>query len=221
MAETPFPKLLMWSTLMTVVGCLILGLSGRWTDPWLWAYLVVLAGSTLYAMLNIGQDVARERFRPPTPGADEIWLRAIRIVAVAHIIVAALDVGRWHLTSVPEPLRIVGLAGMAIAFLLLFRAMVVNRYFSAVVRVQRERGHRVVDCGPYAHIRHPGYLGMIAGVPLGALVLGSWLGFAIALVYSALIVRRVLFEDLFLRTNLEGYATYTQRVRYRLVPGLW
>jgi protein-S-isoprenylcysteine O-methyltransferase Ste14 len=206
---------------MTAIACAILGLSGQWTNPWLWAYLVVLAGSTLYAMLNIGQDVARERFRPPTPGADKLWLRAIRVVAVAHIIVAALDVGRWHLTSVSAPIRAVGLAGMATAFVLLFRAMVVNRFFSAVVRVQSERGHRVVDRGPYAHIRHPGYLGMIAGVPLGALALGSWLGFSIAVIYSALIVRRVLFEDTFLRTNLEGYANYTQRVRYRLVPGLW
>jgi protein-S-isoprenylcysteine O-methyltransferase Ste14 len=62
---------------------------------------------------------------------------------------------------------------------------------------------------------------MISAVPLSALALGSWLSFAIALLYSALIFRRVLFEDAFLRANLDGYTAYTQRVQYRLVPGVF
>jgi protein-S-isoprenylcysteine O-methyltransferase Ste14 len=99
--------------------------------------------------------------------------------------------------------------------------MMANRFFSAVVRIQHDRGHRVVDSGPYAHARHPGYAGMIVAVPASALVLGSWAGVAVALVYSAMIVRRVLFEDAFLRKHLDGYQAYTERVRYRLVPGVF
>ena len=59
---------------------------------------------------------------------------------------------------------------------LVFRAMIANRFFSAVVRIQGERGHRVIDQGPYALIRHPGYAGMILSVPCSGLALGSWLG---------------------------------------------
>ncbi|HET7216730.1 MAG TPA: hypothetical protein VFJ02_01720, partial [Vicinamibacterales bacterium] len=66
-----------------------------------------------------------------------------------------------------------------------------------------------------------GYVGMITGVPFGALVLGSWIGVALAMVYAAMMLRRVVFEDAFLQTNLSGYDRYASRVRYRLVPGVW
>jgi protein-S-isoprenylcysteine O-methyltransferase Ste14 len=110
---------------------------------------------------------------------------------------------------------------MAVAGFLVFHAMLSNRFFSAVVRIQRDRGHRVVDRGPYAHVRHPGYAGMMAVAPLSGLALGSWVSVGLALLYSALILRRVFFEDSFLRRNLEGYEAYTERVRYRLVPGIF
>jgi protein-S-isoprenylcysteine O-methyltransferase Ste14 len=62
---------------------------------------------------------------------------------------------------------------------------------------------------------------MIPAMPFSALALGSWLAFALGLGYSALMLRRVLFEDAFLRQHLEGYADYAARVRYRLIPGVW
>ena len=199
----------------------LLGLSGQWTDPWLWAFVAVWSITVGYALLQIDDDLAKERFRPPTPGADSGALRVIRLLAVAQLVVGPLDIGRWHLTAVPSWLRVVGLIGMAAGFALVVRSMATNRFFSAVVRIQDDRGHTVVDRGPYAVIRHPGYAGMITSVPLSALAIGSWIGVAIALLYSALIFRRVFFEDAFLRKNLGGYAEYAQRVPYRLVPGLW
>jgi protein-S-isoprenylcysteine O-methyltransferase Ste14 len=209
-----------------MIGCslaavLILGLSGRWLDPWLWAYIGVLSACGLYATLRLSDDLARERFRPPEPGADRDALKAIRLIALSHVIVGVLDTGRWHFTAVPEALRVAGLVGFALAFSLVLRAMMVNRFFSAVVRIQRDRGHQVVDQGPYAIVRHPGYVGMIAAGPFSGLALGSWIGFAIATTYSLLMLRRVVFEDAFLRNNLEGYPSYADRVRYRLIPGVW
>jgi protein-S-isoprenylcysteine O-methyltransferase Ste14 len=62
---------------------------------------------------------------------------------------------------------------------------------------------------------------MILSVPCSGLALGSWLSVGLALMYSALMLRRVAFEDAFLGANLQGYAEYRTRVRYRLVPGLW
>jgi len=207
--------------MLVVAAGLIFGLSGRWTDPWLWAWLLVWTGGFAYGISTIGDDLARERFAPPEPGADRAALRFIRLTAIGHVVLGALDAGRWHLLPVPTPLRVAGLVGMALFGALVFKAMVANRFFSAVVRVQRERGHQVVDVGPYEMVRHPGYLGMILSVPCSGLVLGSWLAVGLALLYSALMLRRVVFEDGFLRTNLEGYAEYRTRVRYRLVPGLW
>jgi protein-S-isoprenylcysteine O-methyltransferase Ste14 len=206
---------------MIVVSVLVLGLSGQWTDPWLWTYLAVWTVLVLYGLTSIGDDLVRERFSPPEPGADRIYLRFIRLTALAHVVVGALDVGRWHLAPVPAGLRVVGLVGILLFGGLVFRAMIANRFFSAVVRIQSERGHRVVDRGPYALVRHPGYAGMILSVPCSGLALGSWLAVGFAVAYAALMLRRVAFEDAFLRANLDGYPEYLTRVRYRLLPGVW
>lgn len=209
-----------WALSTLLVGGVLFAVSGRWRDPWLWAYVGIAAGIAFYAMLSIDEDLGRERFAPPSPGADTLSLRVIRLISLAHIVSGALDI-RFAWTAMPGWLRIAGLAGFALSFGLVVHAMRANRFFSAVVRVQRERGHHVVDRGPYATVRHPGYAGMIPAVPFSGLALGSWIAFAIALVYAVLIVRRVRFEDRFLHENLPGYAAYAQRVRDRLVPGVW
>lgn len=220
-ARTSGTRLARWFAACTVLAVVVFGLAGRWTDAWLWAYVAVFAATGLYATLSLEEDLARERFHPPEPGADREALRIIRLVALAHLVLGALDAGRWHVTSVPAPLRAVGLAGMILGVALVFHAMATNRFFSAVVRIQADRGHHVVDRGPYSIVRHPGYVGMIAGVPFGALLLGSWIAVALAVVYAGLMLRRVVFEDAFLRANLAGYDGYAARVRYRLVPGVW
>ena len=206
---------------LTVVSIVVLGLSGQWSDPWLLTYLGIWTALVFYGLTSIGPDLVRERFSPPDPGADRVPLRFIRLTAFAHLIVGTLDVGRWHLAPVPAGMRVVGLVGMAIFGGLVFRAMIANRFFSAVVRIQGDRGHRVIDQGPYSLVRHPGYAGMILSVPCSGLALGSWLAVGLALVYAGLMLRRVVFEDAFLRQNLSGYAEYRTRVRYRLVPGVW
>jgi protein-S-isoprenylcysteine O-methyltransferase Ste14 len=214
-------RLTRWAAVTILIAVVVLGLSGRWTDPWLWTYVGVFCTAGLYAALFLADDVARERFRPPEPGADRLWLRAARAFALLHVIVGTLDVGRWHLTTVPASVRWIALVVLIATLALVFYAMTVNRFFSAVIRIQRDRGHQVIDRGPYGVIRHPGYAGMIPSIPAGALVMGSWLGFALACAYSLLMLRRVWFEDAFLRANLEGYVDYASRVRYRLVPGFW
>jgi protein-S-isoprenylcysteine O-methyltransferase Ste14 len=204
-----------------IVGVAVFTLAGTWRDPWLWAYAGVWSAASFYALFSLDEDLARERFHPPTAGADSVALHFVRVAAVAHLVVGALDSGRWHLTSVPSGLRAFSLAAMAATFGMFYRAMHENRFFSAVVRVQSERGHHVIDSGPYSVVRHPGYAGLIMGIPFSGLALGSWLAAGIGLVMSGLILRRVMFEDAFLRKNLDGYVAYTRRVPRRLIPGVW
>jgi protein-S-isoprenylcysteine O-methyltransferase Ste14 len=207
--------------IVALLGAGLFALAGTWRDPWLWAYLTVFATIAAVTMAVITDDLARERYQPPSQGADRLSLRTIRLVALAHLIVGVLDGYRFHWSTVPDWLRVVGLVGFGVSFALVTRAMAVNRFFSAVVRVQDDRGHHVIDRGPYAIVRHPGYAGMIPFAPFSALALGSWASLPIALLYSALILRRVMFEDRFLRANLAGYSEYAQRVPYRLVPRAW
>lgn len=215
-------RLPVWVLMTFGLSTLVLGLSGGWTDPWVWAYCVTWSTILTYGFLGIDEDLARERFDPPSRGADGVALGFIRLLGLVHLVVGALDGSRWELAGpVPHPVRAVALAGMAVAMVLVFRSMHENRYFSSVIRVQDDRGHRVIDTGPYSVVRHPGYAGMLVALPFGGLALGSWISFGIALAFSALVVRRVVVEDAFLLRNLQGYTDYTRRVRHRLIPGTW
>jgi protein-S-isoprenylcysteine O-methyltransferase Ste14 len=96
-----------------------------------------------------------------------------------------------------------------------------NSFAAPVVKVQAERGHRVIDTGPYAHVRHPMYSGTVLfffGMPL---LLGSWWGVILAPLFVGLFAIRAGIEERALLAGLPGYADYTARVRYRLVPGIW
>src|SRR4030095_2196799 len=93
-----------WLTFAGILTAGLLLLTGRWLDPWVWAYITVWSMFSLYAMSSIDDDLARERFHPPEPGADPLPLRAIRLLALGHLIVGALDSGRWHLAPVADGL---------------------------------------------------------------------------------------------------------------------
>jgi protein-S-isoprenylcysteine O-methyltransferase Ste14 len=217
-----WPRLWRWAAANAAfIGTFVL-ITGRTDLPWMWVFLLVWAGILTYAFFVLDPDLRRERFRPGGPSADPVALAFLRLSALATMVVALLDVGRFHWSDdVPRALHLVGLVLFAIGAWLPMRAMSVNRFFSPVVRVQHERGHTLVDRGPYAVIRHPGYAGMAILAVGGALLLGSLAALVPALVYTGLVLRRVLFEDAFLKQNLDGYREYSERVRFRLVPGIW
>jgi protein-S-isoprenylcysteine O-methyltransferase Ste14 len=100
-------------------------------------------------------------------------------------------------------------------------ALASNRFFSATVRVQRERGHTIVTGGPYRYMRHPGYTGSIVLNLAAPLLLGSAVGLIPAALTVCLIVLRTALEDRMLREELEGYESFACRVRFRLLPGIW
>jgi protein-S-isoprenylcysteine O-methyltransferase Ste14 len=212
-----------WLLVSVVVGGTAMTLAGQWTSPYLWGFTIGISAIFLYASVTVlDDDLARERFRPPSAGADAVALRWIRVSAMAAFLMAPLDGGRLHWGPVvPQLIRSFGLGLSLGGFWLVVGAMKTNRFFSPVIRIQDERGHRVVDQGPYAVIRHPGYLGMLAFAPGAVLAFGSWWALIPAGVYCALILRRVLVEDQFLRTNLRGYDLYAGRVRHRVIPGVW
>jgi len=216
-------RLLRWLLASILIGGGVMALAGQWTSLYLWSFALGFSGVFLYATLfALDDDLARERFRPPSKGADAVALRWIRFSALATFVIAPIDSGRLHWSAGISPLiRIVSLAGSVGAFFVVVRAMMTNRFFSPVIRIQGERGHQVIDQGPYAVVRHPGYFGMLVFAPTSALALGSWWALIPAGIYCGLIFRRVLVEDRFLRANLAGYGDYAARVRHRVIPGVW
>nr|MBP7032623.1 isoprenylcysteine carboxylmethyltransferase family protein [Anaerolineaceae bacterium] len=114
-----------------------------------------------------------------------------------------------------------GLALIVLGYLFGSYALVENAYFSGTVRIQEERGHKVVSSGPYKWVRHPGYAGSVLGSLGMPLLLDSAWAYLPALVLIAFFVLRTSLEDRFLQENLPGYREYAQKVRYRLLPGVW
>jgi protein-S-isoprenylcysteine O-methyltransferase Ste14 len=122
---------------------------------------------------------------------------------------------------VPTAFKAIGLALIALGSYLVMLTLKANSYAAPVVKIQMGRGHAVATSGPYAYVRHPMYAGallFLAGVPL---LLGSWWGLAAAPAVVLIIAVRAVFEERTLEAELDGYADYAARVRYRFVPYLW
>ncbi len=215
-------RLLRWLLVSAAIAAVVIGLSGRWADRLLWAYVGVWAAVGLLGAALVPEETMRARLARGPRGADPLSPPVFRTLAVAHMVVGALDVGRWHVAdTVPHAARSAGLAGFALAFALILWAVSVNRFFIPAVRLQQERGHQLITTGPYAWVRHPGYAGMLLGMPASGLALGSWLAVGLTLVMVGFVLRRAALEDRFVRGALPGYPEYAARVPYRLVPGVW
>ncbi len=203
-------------------AALLYGLAGRVDLPVYHAYLATIAVLTAFGMLGIDPGLMRERMKPGPDGRDARMIPISKLLLTMHLVIAPLDAGRMHWsTPMPLWLQAVGLVAFAAGLGFATRAMIVNRYFSSVVRLQEDRGHTLIDTGPYALVRHPGYAGIIVGVMGSGFALNSWWSIVPVAIFCLIIIRRLLIEDRFLHEHLEGYPEYAQRVRHRLIPGIW
>ncbi|QDV36886.1 methyltransferase family protein [Tautonia plasticadhaerens] len=205
-----------------LLAAILFASAGRIDLPWLWAVLALHATMLLAGIPFMDPDLRKERVRPG-PGGRSRQVRWLALpMILAHLVVAGLDVGRFGWSGpIPAVVQAVALAGYAAGMGLSLWAMAANRFFSPVVRIQAERGHRLVSSGPYARLRHPGYTGLIVGSLCGGVALGSWWSLVPLAPLVGMFLWRTAMEDRFLHEGLEGYAGYARRVRYRLMPGLW
>jgi protein-S-isoprenylcysteine O-methyltransferase Ste14 len=201
---------------------LLFGSAGRWDLPFFWTYVAVNAALALVGLFLVDPALQQERWHPAVRNMEFWFIALVGLpLYLAHFAIAGLDVGRFHWSEVPRSAQLAGLPVLAASWALVAWAVVVNRFFSPVVRIQTERGHQLITAGPYRYVRHPGYAGAIAAFLSGPVVLGSWWALAPVVPLILLILRRTTIEDRFLRAELTGYLEYAQRVRYRLLPAVW
>jgi protein-S-isoprenylcysteine O-methyltransferase Ste14 len=195
-----------------------------WT--WAWVYLgVYLLGVAINAafMLRTGLEIAARRSETKGMKTWDRWISAGWGISQYLLIplVAGLDWRFGWAGRYPMGVQLTGTAIFAIGFALFSWAMLTNAFFASVVRVQTELGHRVCTSGPYRFVRHPGYVGAILqsiGIPL---LLGSNWALLPGVIAVGFMVARTAFEDRTLQAELPGYVDYADKVRYRLLPGLW
>jgi protein-S-isoprenylcysteine O-methyltransferase Ste14 len=191
-----------------------------------WAYVGLLTlGQTASAVYIWRKDpellTMRSKIGEGTKKWDKILLGMFGIMYLGILIAAALDV-RYNWSTMSIWLWPVGSVLYAFFIVIITWAMDVNRFFEKTVRIQTDRGHHVIDSGPYRIVRHPGYIATILGFIFSApLLLGSWRAFIPAFLAIACLLIRTVLEDRTLQMELPGYKDYTKRVRYRLLPGIW
>ncbi|MEX2162210.1 MAG: isoprenylcysteine carboxylmethyltransferase family protein [Anaerolineales bacterium] len=152
---------------------------------------------------------------------DQILVRVNLLLSIITYVVAGLDAARYGWTLIPAPYQVVGLAFILFGYIFPFWALSNNPFASGTVRIQTERGHTVSTGGPYRFVRHPMYVGAIVadiGIPL---FLGSYWALIPGALMAALFIYRTWREDVTLQEELPGYKEYAQKVRYRLLPGVW
>jgi protein-S-isoprenylcysteine O-methyltransferase Ste14 len=221
-------KLLLQNLIWIVaMGALLFVPAGtlHWPAAWLFLATIAILGMTGGLWLaKTDPALLAERMRPmmqnDQPAADKKFMLAFGVVALVWFLAIGLD-RRYHASHVPLALQVLGWLMLLFSMGFIMWVMRENSFAAPVVKLQTERGHRVVSTGPYAWVRHPMYSGTIPFFAGASLLLGSWWGLAISPLFILLFAIRARIEERALIAGLPGYADYTAKVRYRLVPGLW
>jgi protein-S-isoprenylcysteine O-methyltransferase Ste14 len=211
--------------MMSVILIAIILLVSAGKIDWIYAW-VYITSSLLVIIINafiFPTELISERGRKKEN--IEKWDRLISGLIIfpwlALYIVSGLDIRFGLSLELASWIHITGLVIFALGNAFVSWAMISNIYFSTVVRIQYDRGHTVSIGGPYRFMRHPGYVGMIIYLLASPIILGSIWALIPASLAVILFIIRTAFEDNTLKNKLEGYKEYAERVKYRLIPGIW
>lgn len=190
-----------------------------------WIYLIVMitfSTSFITYLTKKDPELLKARAKIKT---TERWDKKLSIIGTPFFIllyiIPGFDAVRFKWSNLPFYISIIGYIGMIIAIIIFLLVSRENTYLSRVVEIQEERGHKVITTGPYRIIRHPMYFSVIILYISHCLALGSVFGLIPCGIIIIMIIFRTIREDKMLHEQLEGYKEYTQKTRYKLIPGIW
>ena len=223
----------MWLSLvvrMSLIAMAILWPAGTW--QW-WEAWVMIVTWTAYGVVTthhlLRHDPAllaeRLKFLPlhkDQKDWDKVLMSLFFIAGIGLYLIPGFDVVRYEWSEpLPEWMRILAMLIHLPCFLLLGWVMRENTFLSQVVKIDKDRGHKVVTTGPYALVRHPMYIVVIVLLFALPVALGSRYALILSVFLTLLLIIRTYFEDRTLHAELEGYPEYAKQTRYRLIPGIW
>jgi protein-S-isoprenylcysteine O-methyltransferase Ste14 len=197
-----------------------------WWEAWVYATLYILSfvfSRALAARKN--PDILEERARSiELQGAkawDKVLAPLLAFGSIFILIVAGLDKLNSWTSPYSLTLKIMSLIVIVLGYAVGSWALIENKFFSGVVRIQTERGHHVVSTGPYRFVRHPGYAGALWMYLASPIWFDSNWAFIPAAVLFVVMLIRTPLEDQTLQQELAGYREFTHKTKYRLFPGIW
>jgi protein-S-isoprenylcysteine O-methyltransferase Ste14 len=217
-----FTRLLSFIVILALLLFLAAGTIHYWQA---WIFLAVFSAAVLMITSYLVKNDPKllERRLSAGPGAEkernQNLIQFLAMIAFLSVLVVPAIDHRYRWSTMPPYVVAIGDILVVLGFLIVFLVFKENTYTSATIEVASEQ--RVIATGPYAHVRHPMYIGalvMLLGVPLA---LGSWWGLLTIIPMTVVITWRLLEEEKFLARNLSGYSEYRNKVRSRLVPLVW
>ena len=224
---TAIRKRLLQVSIWMFVQILILCLSsGRldWVMAWVYIGLngaIIAINFSILLPQNPELIAERTEIKEDAKKWDIVLVKIALPIPLVTLLISGLDLRFGWSPPLTFPIQLLALALMVLGYSLVSWAMITNKFFSGVVRIQKERNHTTIATGPYQYVRHPGYTGMIVYSLSTPLLLSSLWAFIPAVLMSCLLIVRTVLEDRFLQAELDGYQEYTARVPYRLLPYLW
>ncbi len=196
-----------------------------WWQAWVYIFTAAAILVLDYVVLvPISPDLLgeRSRYQKGAKAWDQLLSRLMATIGPLSIwILSGLDYRNSWSDDFPVWVVALSMELVLLGGLLALWAMAANRFFVGMVRIQDERGHRVVKSGPYRYVRHPGYLGSLFYILFTPLALGSLWALVPAMLTMVVIFLRTYLEDKTLKDELHGYQEYAAEVHYRLAPGIW
>jgi len=210
--------------LVQVVALFASAWKWNWWNAWayLGEYLAFLAFNA-FILLGKHKELVEERSQigEGAKGWDKIIGLITGVGGFAILILAGLDDRFGWVGAIRIEVQIAAFVLLGLSYPLFTWAMVSNKFFSTIVRIQKDRGHTVQTRGPYRFVRHPGYASLLVSYLMIPITLGSlWSCIPLVLLVANLFLRTAL-EDRTLQNELDGYQEYAGQVRYRLIPGIW
>jgi protein-S-isoprenylcysteine O-methyltransferase Ste14 len=196
-----------------------------WSTGWIFLTLFFGFALSIFSWLyRHNPELLRERMRLGTSDQqtwDKLLFPLIQAYLLIWLVFMSLDAARFHWSSVPIWLQGAGAIILLCSFYLLFLTFRENSYLSPVIRIQDERGQKVISTGPYRYVRHPMYSAILIFIIGTSLLLGSAYGVLVGMLGMLMLARRAILEEHTLSKELPGYAAYKEKVRYRLIPLIW
>ena len=222
----PFSKVIGSFFSLLILSAILFFLAGdwRWTEGWVYSviFLLMSFGTLLYLYFH-DPALLKERLASPIQQTQKPWDKFLLLLFFIEFLVwfalMPLDARRFG-WSPPFPfwLKAVGALLQMLATYIVFEAMRENTFAAPVVKMQKERGQKVISTGLYGIVRHPMYAGAIILFIAAPLLLGSIVGLVLALLLIVTIAGRAVGEEAMLRQELEGYSDYMRKVKWRMIP---
>ena len=201
--------------------------AGTWNWPEAWIYLAVFFVYMTFNVIYLNKknpEILRNRIqykkegvKGKAEGSDKWRMPLLSAIFVIEFILPGFD-ERYGWSEMYIVLNVLGFVGLGLGLYFIFTTMLENAYASKVLDVRKDKGHKVIDTGPYAHVRHPMYSGFILMFISVPFCLDCWYALIPGVAFFALIMVRINYEEEMLIKQLDGYEKYRKKVKYKIIP---